>query len=188
MTTSIRATNRHEEQQLRTSDEDSTRPSVLPGVIAVMFNGAIFGFFFAWICSTMWGLDAVDPRVAIEAMRAMNDSVQNPTFVPAFFFTPIALLGAALFARRHGRRQAWLLFSAAAAVYFLGGMVLTVMANVQLNEQLASGVVPQSREAAAVIWNDYSGPWQFWNTLRTVFSGISLALASFGLASMRSGS
>ena len=36
---------------------------------SVLFAGAIFGFFYAWVCSTMWGLDAADPRVAIAALN-----------------------------------------------------------------------------------------------------------------------
>ena len=51
--------------------------------LALLHSGAIFGFFYAWICSTMWGLDAADPNVAISAMQAMNASVRNLVFVPA---------------------------------------------------------------------------------------------------------
>ena len=67
-------------------------PTVAPVRIAaltsLLFLGAIFGFFYAWVCSTMWGLDAADPRVAISAMQAMNASVRNAVFFPAFFLTP----------------------------------------------------------------------------------------------------
>ena len=44
-------------------------------VVTIVFFGAIFGFFFAWVCSTLWGLDHIDPRSAIEAMNGMNESV-----------------------------------------------------------------------------------------------------------------
>jgi len=40
--------------------------------LSLILSAAIFGFFFAWVCSTMWGLDALDPRVAITAMQGMN--------------------------------------------------------------------------------------------------------------------
>ena len=52
----------------------------IAGLLSVVFSGAIFGFFYAWVCSTMWGLDATDPRVAIQAMQAMNGSVRNAVF------------------------------------------------------------------------------------------------------------
>ncbi|CAH2407557.1 hypothetical protein MES5069_60169 [Mesorhizobium escarrei] len=44
-------------------------PGVVVGlsVTSIVFCGAIFGFFYAWVCSTMWGLDQTDPRVTIVA-------------------------------------------------------------------------------------------------------------------------
>lgn len=154
-------------------------PSAL---LALLFSGAIFGFFYAWVCSTMWGLDAADPRVAIEAMQAMNGSVRNAVFAPAFFGTPFVLAYAAFSARRAQRHGSAKWFGAAAVVYLVGGLLLTMAVSVPMNEELATVVVPPTREAAAVIWDDYSGEWQFWNTARTVFSGISLLLAGVGVA------
>ncbi len=82
----------------------------IAGLTAVVFSGAIFGFFYAWVCSTMWGLDATDPRVAIQAMQAMNGSVRNAVFAPAFFGTPFVLWIAALLAWRIDRSRAALAF------------------------------------------------------------------------------
>ena len=79
-------------------------------LLALLATGAIFGFFFAWVCSTMWGLDSADPRVAIAAMQAMNASVRNWVFAPAFFGTPVFLAAAALAARMAGERRAALFF------------------------------------------------------------------------------
>ena len=64
-------------------------------IVSILFCGAVFGFFYAWVCSTMWGLDQADPRIAIAAMQAMNASVRNAVFFPAFFLTPIVLAVAA---------------------------------------------------------------------------------------------
>ncbi len=73
-------------------------------LVSLIFTGAIFGFFYAWVCSTMWGLDAADPRVAIAAMQAMNASVRNAVFAPAFFGTPVVLAAAAWAASRAASR------------------------------------------------------------------------------------
>ena len=91
----------------------ATFPSVFltSAVISILLSGAIFGFFYAWVCSTMWGLDAADPRVAIAAMQAMNASVRNAVFFPAFFLTPVALGATALLARSEGRHRACLLYT-----------------------------------------------------------------------------
>lgn len=148
---------------------------------ALISSGAIFGFFYAWICSTMWGLDAADPRVAIEAMQAMNASVRNAVFAPAFFGTPVFMAIAAIFAWRVNTGSAALAFGLGGLIYAVGGIVLTMSINVPMNEALASIVVPTDVTAAQDIWTAYSGDWQLYNIIRTVFSGITLALAGVGL-------
>jgi len=148
---------------------------------SLLLSGAIFGFFYAWICSTMWGLDAMDPRGAIAAMQAMNASVRNAVFAPAFFGTPVVLFVTGALALVLGIRAAGLAFLAAGAVYLLGGMVLTITVNVPMNAALAEVHIPDSREAAAEIWAAYSPRWQVFNVLRTVASGLALLLAGIGL-------
>ena len=156
----------------------------LTALSALMLSGAIFGFFYAWVCSTMWGLDAADPRVALGAMQAMNASVRNPVFAPAFFATPIVLAAAAGLAWRARRLSAARLFGLAALIYFVGGLLLTMGINVPLNEALAQHAVPDDIEAAHAIWSPYSSTWQGWNLTRTVFSGISLLLAGCAFLSL----
>ncbi len=147
----------------------------------MLFVGAIFGFFYAWVCSTMWGLDDADPRVAIAAMQAMNGSVRNAVFFPVFFLTPVVLGLAAALARRERRRSSAGLLLAAAVVYLAGGLVLTMVVNVPMNETLADLAVPTDLEEARTMWRDYSGRWQLFNQLRTVASGVALGLAGAAL-------
>ncbi len=156
-------------------------PATVSAWGGVLFAGAIFGFFFAWVCSTMWGLDDADPRVAIAAMQAMNDSVRNAVFFPAFFLTPVVLGLAAALAYRERRRMSAGLLLAAALVYLGGGLILTMTVNVPMNENLAGIVVPSDLGEAQAIWSDYSGRWQLFNQLRTVASGVSLGLAGAAL-------
>lgn len=143
--------------------------------------GAIFGFFYAWICSTMWGLDAADPRVAIPAMQAMNASVRNAVFFPAFFLTPLILVLTAIIAARNRRRRSAALFGASSAVYFFGALLVTAMVNVPMNEALAQVTVPKDSDTATDIWQAYSAPWQFWNSLRTLVSGLALLLTGLAI-------
>ncbi|MGI9355141.1 MAG: hypothetical protein ACR2PF_08285 [Rhizobiaceae bacterium] len=49
-----------------------------------IFSAAIFGFFYAWICSTMWGLDNADPRTAIAAIQTKNASLRYAVFSRRF--------------------------------------------------------------------------------------------------------
>ena len=168
---------------------EPTRKNVLLiplAFLSLLLSGAIFGFFYAWICSTMWGLDAADPKVAIAAMQAMNASVRNAVFAPAFFGTPFILIVTAAFAWVSSRRSA-ILFALAGVIYFFGGVVLTFTVNVQMNEALALVTIPESTEEARQIWQEYSEPWQFWNIMRTIASGVTLLLTGCAFLTLRGG-
>jgi uncharacterized membrane protein len=152
---------------------------------ALILNGAIFGFFYAWVCSTMWGLDRLAPEVAIAAMQGMNASVRNAVFAPAFFGTgPVLLLTAVLAVQREARQAAGLI-AAAGLVYIGGAMLPTMLVNVPMNEALA--LVDPATSDAAQVWSDYSGHWQAWNIGRTVMSGLALCLTGLGLMRLNHG-
>ena len=153
-------------------------------LISLLLSGAIFGFFYAWVCSTMWGLDTLPPETAIAAMQAMNGSVRNAVFAPAFFGTgPMLLLTAGL-ALGAGQRRAALWFLAGGVLYSAGGMLLTMTVNVPMNEALGALTVPDSRDEAAAIWAAYSPRWQVFNTIRTVVSGATLLLAGWAFLAL----
>ena len=158
---------------------DMVRPLAL---LSLLFSGAMFGFFFAWVCSTMWGLDSADPNVAISAMQAMNASVRNWVFAPAFFGTPVLLMFTALVAMRARERRGATGFAAAGWLYVLGAMVPTMTANVPLNEALALVETPLGAAQAGEAWQAYSEPWQAWNALRAAVTGLVLVLAGWGLS------
>ncbi|SPJ28118.1 anthrone oxygenase family protein [Falsiruegeria mediterranea] len=153
-------------------------------LLSLLFAGAIFGFFYAWVCSTMWGLDQADPNVAIQAMQAMNASVRNGVFAPAFFGTPFVLLLTGVVAWRAGARRAALFILSGAAIYFGGGMLLTMSVNVPMNEALALIETPLPEAEASTIWSEYSSVWQVWNQIRTVFSGLTLLLVGMAIFSL----
>ncbi len=73
--------------------------------------------------------DAADPNVAIAAMQAMNESMRNPVFAPAFFATPFVLAAAA------------------------GGIAPTIAVSVPMNEALALVEVPLESARARQGWN-----------------------------------
>ena len=160
------------------------RALVPMSMLSLLSIGAIFGFFYAWVCSTMWGLDAADPRVSIAAMKAMNASVRNAVFFPAFFLTPIILATTAGIAALQRKKRAAALFAASAALYVAGALLVTATINVPMNEALAEIAVPTDFGAAQRVWQDYSAPWQFWNTLRTVVSGFCLLLTGLAIQSL----
>ena len=163
----------------------TTAVAAAAAVLALMLAGAIFGFFYAWVCSTMWGLDAADPRMAVAAMQAMNASVRNAVFAPAFFGTAPALWLAALLAWRAGASAAALWLLAAGLIYLAGGNVVTFAVNVPMNEALATQEIPTDQAEAARIWAGFSPRWQAWNQLRAAASGAALLMAAVGLWRLR---
>ncbi len=148
--------------------------------LSLILCAAIFGFFYAWVCSTMWGLDAADPRIAISAMQAMNASVRNAVFAPAFFGTPLVLVATAALLWARDYKTSAKFFALSGAVYLCFGLILTMAVNVPMNEALARIVVPENLDAAKAIWQDYSKPWQVWNQSRTAASGLAFLLAVIG--------
>ena len=158
-------------------------PARLSAGLALLLTGALFGFFYAWVCSTMWGLDAADPRVAMAAMQAMNASVRNAVFAPAFFGAAPACALAAAMAWRAGAPAAARAF-ALAALLVLAGCVATFLVNVPMNEALGALPVPERPEDAARIWADYSPRWQVWNQVRTALCGAGLLAVGAGIAAL----
>lgn len=150
-------------------------------LLSLLLSAALFGFFYAWVCSTMWGLDMADPRVAIAAMQAMNASVRNAVFAPAFFGTAPVLLFTAFVMFRERHRSAAFWFGLAGIVVALLTVALTAAFNIPMNEALADVAVPQDIEAARIIWADYSPQWQVWNQIRTVTSGIAVLFVGIGI-------
>lgn len=152
-------------------------------ILSLTLSALIFGFFYAWTVSTMWGLDEADPHVAIAAMQAMNASVRNAAFAPAFFGTGPAFLLAAFAARQ--TRPAAALFAAAGVLYLIAGMGLTMAINVPMNEALAVVTpIPENPAEAAQIWASYSAPWQLWNQTRTLTSGAAFLTGLAGLIAL----
>lgn len=149
--------------------------------LSLLLSGAIFGFFYAWVCSTMWGLDTLNPNVAIIAMNAMNISVRNGVFMPAFFGTPIMLILTCVLALAARQRQVGLLIGAGALIYIAGAFIPTASINVPMNIALETYTPPLLPGDAEVIWNAYSPRWQFWNIMRTIAAGITLLMVGLAL-------
>lgn len=75
-------------------------------------------------------------------------------------------------------------FAAGGLIYLFGGMILTMAVNVPMNEALAAIGVPETAAEAQRIWQDYSATWQFWNTIRAILSGLTLALTGYAIFAM----
>ncbi len=174
--------------QTLTRESSAIRALLIPVTgVAMLLSAAIFGFFYAWVCSTMWGLDRIDPRAAIEAMNGMNESVRNAVFAPAFFGTPIALLLVSGLSLSTGHKQAAMWFGGAGLLYILGAFLVTMNVNVPMNRAMIDAGVPETLEEARSVWEAYSAKWQVYNILRTVVSGVVFLMGLVGVTKLVKG-
>lgn len=160
-------------------------PLHLLGLLSLLLAAALFGFFYTWVCSTMWGLDAADPRVAIAAMQAMNASVRNAVFAPVFFGTPLILACTTLVLLRNAQLGAAVWFGIATVLIVVFSILLTAWVHVPMNNALAQMAVPETMEAARAVWQDYSPKWQLWNQVRAAVTGLAVISVGLGLFQMR---
>jgi uncharacterized membrane protein len=142
--------------------------------------GLVAGAFFAFSTFVMAALGRVPAPEGIRAMQEINITVINPWFMTALFGTGVACLATAVAAiidweDSHG---AYLL--AAANLYLVGCIGVTMAFNVPRNNVLAR-LEPASADATGT-WNRYLSEWTAWNTVRTVASFAAMAALIGGIA------
>ena len=143
---------------------------------AVLTTGLMAGVFYAYAVSVNLGLAEQPDASYVATMNEINEKIQNPLFFPGFFGAavfPVAALVAHLPRRRSGRFR---LIVLAYALYVGGSFLVTALANVPLNDELARVATdaPASElERARVA---YEEPWNFWNNVRTLFSLAAFAV------------
>ena len=141
---------------------------------AALGAGLVAGAFFAFSTFVMAALGRVPPPEGIRAMQEINVTVINPWFMTALFGTGLACVAVAVAALvdRDNSYGPYLL--AAAALYVVGCVGVTMWFNVPRNNVLAKQE-PESPDAAEV-WQRYLVEWTAWNTVRTVASLAALGL------------
>ena len=142
--------------------------------LCVLASALISGFFYAYHCSVMPGLAAIDAQSAIKAMQGINAAVRNATFAFSFFGT-LTFGAIAIFLLVGAGGWPLALALLGTAIYGIGAFMVTLLYSVPLNEGLAA--VTPTPEDAVQIWQAYLEPWTFWNALRTLMS--MLAFGSF---------
>ena len=141
--------------------------------------GLMAGFFYAYACSVMVGLDRADDRTFIVTMQWINATVRNVAFAPAFFGSLLLTIAAAVVAVVSGRSaRGWIV---AAAGLYAAAFLVTLTLNVPLNEQLAAAGPADQISDLAAVRAAFEGPWIRWNLLRTGLTIGSLTTLSIAL-------
>jgi uncharacterized membrane protein len=142
--------------------------------------GLVAGAFFAFSSFVMPALNRLPAGRAVAAMQSINRLAVTPLFMAAVFGTALACLAVAPWAGFGWRAPAarWVL--AGCIMYVIGAIIVTIVANVPLNNAL-DAVDPQGPGAAAD-WARYARAWTAWNHVRCAASTAATGLLTVGRA------
>lgn len=126
--------------------------------------GLIAGIFYCWSISVTKGLALLPDKEYILAFQRLNKAILNPLFFVCFM-GPVVLLPLCLWREFH---PSLLL---AAALYFIGVMLVTMAGNVPLNNMLEAFDVQQADMAAIrQLRRQFESRWNLLNHTRTICS------------------
>lgn len=147
-------------------------------LLATLGCGLMAGIFFAFSSFMMHALGQLPAREGMAAMQSINVVIVRPSFLVIFLGTAAlcVLLIIASLLWWTGSGAIWRL--AGSALYLLGSILVTGMANVPRNNALAAAS-PNDPNSARV-WRDYQSSWTAWNHVRTV--ACIAATATFAIA------
>lgn len=148
---------------------------------ALLTSGLAAGLYYAFSIAVLPGLNELPAQQAVAAMRALNRRILRPAFFAVFIGGPLTALGAGVLLLAQGQRAAGVAFVLAATCTVLGSLAPTVVVNVPMNEALAAPAEPGEDEGVARRWDEYTGRWRRWNTVRALACSVSLGLAGLGL-------
>ena len=148
-------------------------------LLSALGCGLIAGVFYAFSTFVMKALARLPAPQGIAAMQAINVAVINPWFLGAFLGTAAACALVALDGLLLWDEPAGLYLVAGGALYVVGTFVVTMAANVPLNNQLAA--IEPAGAGSAERWSGYVASWTRWNHVRTIAALLAAALLTLGL-------
>ncbi|WP_027343290.1 anthrone oxygenase family protein [Hamadaea tsunoensis] len=134
---------------------------VIGATLAALSTGVMFAFSFA----VTPGLARLDDHAYAAAMRSINRVIQNPVFLTAFL-GPVILLPWAAVAHDGGRVPP----IAAAVLYIVGVVGVTIFGNIPLNNRL------DATEDTAGLRDWFEKPWRRWHGVRTLCGTAAVVL------------
>jgi uncharacterized membrane protein len=141
--------------------------------LAILGTGMVAGVFLAFSSFIMAAFGRISPANGVSAMQMINVTVINPLFMSVLFGSALISLILAYASIRQGLTEHNMMLAAGAVLYLFGCMAVTMVANVPLNNALAS-VDPQNANSLT-FWASYLQNWTFWNHVRGLASIVSCA-------------
>ena len=148
--------------------------------LAILAYALVSGVFLAFSDFIMRSLAHTGGIGGVDAMQVINREVFRWVFMILFIgLAPLSLLISAYGGIFVGHGPGTVMM-AAGLIYFIGCFGVTVCFNVPMNEALAG--MDTTADSTRTYWTGtYLPRWTFWNTVRTIASGLSAALLLFGL-------
>lgn len=146
-------------------------------VLTILFSGLVAGLFFGYACSVNLGLHYLLDKEYVKAMQAINIQIQNFYFFLPFMSLLVLYPLSTWFIYRQGNSTNFYLWMAAAILYFVGVMGVTMVGNVPLNNQLAAvDLNSVGANALALARANFESGWGKYHLWRTAASVISFLL------------
>jgi uncharacterized membrane protein len=136
--------------------------------------GLSAGVFFAFSSFVMPALNRLAPAQSIRTMNSINKLAVTPVFMTALFGTALACAVLGVWAVTSWGERPAAFALAGCALFLVGAIVVTIAANVPLNDALMK-VDPEATDAATR-WSSYLSDWTPWNHVRA-----ATAIAASGL-------
>lgn len=149
------------------------------GTMALLGSALVGGVFYAFSTFIMKALASIPSAEGITAMQSINIVVINPLFLGAFFGAGVLSLVAGGLALAGWGDPSAPYFFAGALFYLVGTILVTMLANVPLNDRLAA--VSATEPDAHAVWQHYLGRWTLWNHVRTAAAIVAALLYTLGL-------
>ena len=148
-------------------------------ILAMLGSALIGGVFFTFSSFIMKALARVPSSAGMAAMQSINEVVINPSFLGSFIGTAllsVILVVVAMISRGHTNS---VYIVTGAVLYFAGTFLVTIFANVPLNDELADTLATDTD--AVSLWLRYLERWTMWNHVRTVAAIGATVLFTIGL-------
>ena len=149
--------------------------------IGIILTGLTAGLCFTWNNAVTPGIGQLNDLDFLQAFQQMNRVIINPVFI-LVFFGPFITNIVTIYLKHQQIDKAFWVFTAAAVIFILGVVFVTIFRNVPLNEILdKTDLLNASAEDLNLLRQKFEKPWNQWHLVRTISSLFSFALLVLGL-------
>jgi len=145
-------------------------------LLTTFFTGLTAGLCFTWGNAVTPGIGRLDDLGYLHAFQQMNRAILNPIFIIIFMGPTITHI-ANIFLFKSGNISLFWLVLAAAILYLVGLVLMTVLGNVPLNEMIDKvDLLSASPEELSQLRNKFEVKWNQFHRIRTITTSISFGL------------